>query len=926
MKNIIKRHPFKFSLLLYTLIFIAAYILYAGSSPYMYSEESDIVDQFLPAIIELRRFYLDLLDGRFSIINYKTLFGTEILFAGGMPLNPFNLILVFLSEENIAFYFKIYYTVSMYLAGIAFMAMCREFKMHPGVSASAALLYVFAPYTYAWAICYAGPFTIVTAPLMIAGMERIFHKKRGTLLFVTSAVCVLTGGFYMYFYQVLVTVIYAFIKLFFIKEDGFFKRLWYYGSRGALAALGGLVLTAGSALPQLAAILSSGRVSAVKESVLKQAVTLDMESLSMVFTRNTEEYFLGTVIAPLVIVYFIMKKAPAINKIILGLCSLGIVFPLFSAVLCAFTYVEHRWVFGFTIAGAYAAGYAAENIRSADLSDRIWAAGGLIIYMLSMDYMMARAATPAFIVYIILMNIPPLRKQLDRFLDVINEKQQYILEVIAYLLLIMFTVVLAVIYSSPESVAVMVEIYAIITISFIEREKCRAKYMLSFMSAAAMCVSIVKVIPMVQTLHKENLHNFEHLEVLNEIQENDNALGDEIVRFESNDDFQQYNVSYTHNIALPDIFTNLIPSTYINMISEAEFDFNVYGSVNIVHGFEHRLPYMSVWGIDYIHTEPDLKMREYLRNVPGTFDYFRTFTSDERENIVYKNNFSLPFGFTYDSVISNEERCLKNGADYGINMMYGAAVNENDLHGDNVLPPVSFEVPCDITSELYKYDGYGDITYTKYTITPAEPITDSEVYITINGLDPYSNDYGTFAVRPDGDASSKLTGEFGGKIIDRTYHWFVARNNYTVCISTVDRLEYLEIIASCDFDDMRLTAFPVSDYTKQYEKLSEYTLENVVLGDDEITGNITLPDDRMLCLQLVYSSGWQAYDNGKKADIVCINDCMTGIRLSEGEHNIRLVYHVPGLREGMAVSCAAVVILIAAAVVYRKRAVNKSAD
>ncbi|MDE7293408.1 MAG: YfhO family protein [Oscillospiraceae bacterium] len=926
MKSIIKQHPFKFSLLLYTLLFTVAYLLYAGSSPYMYDDVSDVVYQFIPAIKELKRFYSDLLGGSFQSINYKLLFGTEILFSGGMPFNPFNLILIFMNNENIVFYFKIYYTLSMYLAGIAFMFMCRVFKMKPFASVGAAVLYVFAPYTIAWDILYASPFTIVTAPLMIAGMELIFQKKSGKFLLAASAICVLSGGFYMFFYQLIVTVIFAFVKVIFIKEDGFFKRLWYYGSRGALAALGGLALTAGAALPQLIAILSSGRVGAANDNVFKQAVTLDMEMLRYAYTQNTVEFSLGVVIAPLVVFFLAMKKAPAVNKILLGLCSLCIAFPLFSAVLCAFTYIEHRWVFAFSLAGAYAAAYVAENIRNAELSDRIWAGGALIIYMLNMDYMLGRGALPVLIVYIILINIPPLRKLLDRFLDVINEKQRYILEVIVYLLLIVFTFVMAVIYLAPDSIIVLVEVYTLITISCIEREGCKVKYILVPWSVTAVCIAEVLVYPKVQTLD-EIFESYEQMNNLNELQKSDLAGGDNIVRFENIDNYVLHNVASSHDVAFPNIFTNLIPSGYTDMMSEAEFDFYTFGSVNVVSGFEHRLPFMSVWGIDYIHSEPKkMEQRNNVRRLPYTFDFFSEYTVNDDENILYRNNYTLPFGFTYENVISNEERRLKNGADYGINMMYGAAVNEEDMQGDRIIPPVSCEVPCDIASELYKYDEYGDITYTKYTITPRETVTDSEIYITINNIDPYSNRYGTFTMMLNGDESVKIPGEFGGGIVAQTYHWYAARNNYTVCLSTVEELEKLEIIASCDFDDMRLTAYPVSDYIEQYEKLSEYTMENVVLGDDEITGNITLPDDRMLCLQLMYSKGWQAYDNGKKVDTVCVNESMTGIRLPAGEHNIRLVYHVPGLREGMAVSCVTVVILIGAAVIYRKKAGKKSAD
>lgn len=931
MKDKIKQHPFLFSALMYTLLFAVFFIVYVSDSVYMFANDSDVRTQFLPTIAGLKKFYGDLLSGSFAAVDYKMLFGTELLFAGGMPLNPFNFILIFMSEEQLPFYFKIYYTVSMYFSGIAFMKMCTTMDMKPYPAALAALLYVFSPYDLRWNIIYASPATMITAPLMIAGMEKIFRKKGCGLLFAASVLTAVTGGFYMFAFQLAVTVIYAFVKVIFIKEDNFFKRLWYYGWRGALAAFCGLAAAAAVALPQLVSILSSSRISEVRDSIVKQAFEPDAAMLISSLTSNTAYFAPGVLISALIIVFFVLKKAPAMHKILLGLCFMGVFLPAFSALLCAFTYIEHRWAFGFAMAGAYAAGYVIENIRKADLPDRIWSCAALIIYLFLYESITENAALAALAIFIVIMNIPPVRKQLDRFLTVINDKEQHILEVIVYLVFAMFTAILLAVTNDLSILFAVVVVLVTITVCCTEKDGKKLKYLFTVFPAAALPAAILlEILPGVQRLGDNEIEQFPQLYPLKEIQAEDNAGGDEIVRFESIDNKTYYNVGYSHGLAMPNIFTNLLPSGYTQMMKEAEYDYYTHGSVNIVTGYEHRLPFLSVWGIDYIHQEPDIFTGEtdifgslenvYINKVPSTFDEVMSYEFEGREQKVYKNNFCLPFGFTYDAVCSDTERMKLNGADYGINMMYSAAVGAAEEEGAvPCVSPVSFEVPCSVSSELYRYDAAGDITYTKYTFTPDEPICGSEVYVTVKGVDPYSNRFGTFTVMLDGDETAKINGEFGGELAAESYDWFSSQDSYTICVSDRERIETVDVVVSCEFEDIIVTAYPVSEYKAQYERLSEYTMENTVLGADEITGNITVPDDRILCLQLQYSDGWQAYDNGKKTDIICVNTCMTGIRLSPGEHNIRLVYHVPGLAEGVAVSCTAIAAVVVLTVINKRR-------
>ena len=65
-----------------------------------------------------------------------------------------------------------------------------------------------------------------------------------------------------------------------------------------------------------------------------------------------------------------------------------------------------------------------------------------------------------------------------------------------------------------------------------------------------------------------------------------------------------------------------------------------------------------------------------------------------------------------------------------------------------------------------------------------------------------------------------------------------------------------------------------------------------------ITGAITAEQDRYLVFSIPYSSGWQVYDNGKRASVQKANIMYMGIPICAGKHEITLVYQTPGARTG----------------------------
>ena len=66
--------------------------------------------------------------------------------------------------------------------------------------------------------------------------------------------------------------------------------------------------------------------------------------------------------------------------------------------------------------------------------------------------------------------------------------------------------------------------------------------------------------------------------------------------------------------------------------------------------------------------------------------------------------------------------------------------------------------------------------------------------------------------------------------------------------------------------------------------MTEDVLEDVTVGEDEVTGNISLDEDKYLVLSIPYQKGWTAYVDGEETELLRANYMYMALPLSAGEH------------------------------------------
>lgn len=139
-------------------------------------------------------------------------------------------------------------------------------------------------------------------------------------------------------------------------------------------------------------------------------------------------------------------------------------------------------------------------------------------------------------------------------------------------------------------------------------------------------------------------------------------------------------------------------------------------------------------------------------------------------------------------------------------------------------------------------------------------------------------------------------------------------------ISDSDQLKELSVTFSAG--DYYISSFTIHgcNYADLLAAGKEHTqMENVkIKGDNEITGTITCDENRTFMLTIPYDKHFTLYVDGKETEYEKMDTAFIGTKLTKGTHQIRLVYHAPGLKLGILLCCTGLLLFIFQMWIQRK--------
>lgn len=324
-----------------------------------------------------------------------------------------------------------------------------------------------------------------------------------------------------------------------------------------------------------------------------------------------------------------------------------------------------------------------------------------------------------------------------------------------------------------------------------------------------------------------------------------------------------------YNLKSVGIFGSTVRGELVDMMGELGFytganEYLYYGATPVTN---------ALLGVKYVYT----RTGDYVNVAMDSYD-------SEEHITVYKNPYVLPIAYMVE-----EDAFYFDTADNG------PFTVQNELCGALTgIEPVFTTIYDDLQMQVYgtnleieKRDDY-NVDYAKanesgradfiYTIP-----RDMDLYVSCRGANVHK-----IALLIDGKevAFDRYQGQ--------TFHVGRMKAGQMVDIQfNLNDGEDLSGDLYCypmEFQEEQFMAF--------YNKLLNQGMEVTKYEDQKIEGHITAVKDGILMISVPYDEGWTIYANGEKMDTYPLIGGLMGIDLPEGEYQIKMVYHCPGLLTG----------------------------
>lgn len=147
-----------------------------------------------------------------------------------------------------------------------------------------------------------------------------------------------------------------------------------------------------------------------------------------------------------------------------------------------------------------------------------------------------------------------------------------------------------------------------------------------------------------------------------------------------------------------------------------------------------------------------------------------------------------------------------------------------------------------------------------------------------------------------------------GKMVIETLGRFERGEEISLIVTvTEDKKEVL-------FKDKLFYYLDEDVFAEDIEKLRQGGLNITSFTEDHITGNIAAEKDGIMFTTISWEPGWTVKVDGEEAQPVKVCDALIGVPVSAGEHEIEMSFFPAGLKAGIIISIAAVIIIIIIAI------------
>ena len=327
---------------------------------------------------------------------------------------------------------------------------------------------------------------------------------------------------------------------------------------------------------------------------------------------------------------------------------------------------------------------------------------------------------------------------------------------------------------------------------------------------------------------------------------------------------------------------------------------------------------------------------------------------------VYENKDYIPFGFTYENVISQSEYSSLSPVQKREALLQAAVLNDTDEYVNSNLSSISTEVykpeyktvlpengciikdntiysqnsgteihlKTSVPQGYQTYIQFNNLNYTSLSGMQLKKIISPDAYNKLTTYERRKISYNEKNFEPNTYASAIVSSDSGARtpfsISTPNHDYYSGINDFTVNLGDKPIKDITLRVGSgaYAYDSIEIICIPKTEYKANLNALAEEHLEDLNIAVNEISGNIKLESDKVLFLSIPYNENWTAYADGEETAIYKANTGFCAIPLKAGEHKIVLKYKNKQLKLSSAVSVvgfAGFAVTVAAVEISRKK-------
>lgn len=853
--------------------------------------ETDAVPQYIPYLQYLGDYIRDFLSGLFhgdaapKLYDFHIGMGSDIRTA--FRTHPLELLSVLVPGKYTEVLYNFLMFFRFYLAGLTFTAYCRYRGKSWCNAFIASFIYIFSGFTL-WFGTRHPIFSIplVLLPVLFIALDKLIQKK-SSLLFSGMVCLSLFCNYYFLYMNTIAMGVYALIRFPQCHKEKRISEFFRMMGRIIFFYLLGCAMAAISFFPTVADLFSSNRVasSSARTFDLSNMLFYNTNRIFNVFTTSisclktaghtTHLGYAATALPAIAALFAKKKKEYTGLKAALVIEFIALLSPLSGFIMSGFSALNNRWTYIIAFTVAFAVACVLDDFMSLTRAQCVSIIAVTVLYGAAFLY-----------------SCPKTR------------------EIRLTFLFLCITTVSLLWAAKPGK---------------IKREKIYTVF--SFFTALSL------------VMHGLYLYGNFTNPYSSEFSDNgyatQNIYGSPFTRFSDSDQEEFCRVDSNQIRAtkenLPISLRYNGVSLYNSVISSPVIAYHCDLS-NIGISAVHR-----IWSLDGRTGMEALACVKYFMvdtgnesYVPYGFSKDETLSDDQYQ--VYKNDYLLPVGYTYDSYIDASDYESMTALERQQGMLEGVVLTSSP---DGV----------DLT-RLSPDDHFGVLTVTPDSITLDEGVSYSDNICRVKNVNTgmtisYEKKAGYEAYLHLGDFNreaylntikiynSDVTKSLILRGLNQDYS--LGRSDYVVNLgySATDstdtvKIDFPKSNVNYELGQLEICYVPVMNYGEQIDSLSRQGLTNVSITDNTVSGSAALSKDGFMAFSIPYSSGWKAYVDGQETEIYPANTMYMGIPLKEGDHEIVLKYTTPGLISGTLISLSGTLLFLLLYFLSRRKQHAKS--